>query len=152
MVQVYCDPGDLLADAAIRAVTRAVSAAAAFLESEESVAFGDVTVMIVDADRISALHAEYFNDPAPTDVITFPGEPDPDNDVLNGDIAICIDEARDQAAEAEHGLHEEIVFLALHGLLHLCGWDDLTVDGRTQMIERQNELLERVGVGTGAGP
>lgn len=59
-----------------------------------------------------------------------------------GDILICIDQASRQAIEYGHSLEREIAFLALHGMLHLFGYDHDTGEREQQMIKRQNELLE----------
>lgn len=101
-----------------------------------------LVVRITDDDELAALHGRFFGDPSPTDVISFPsGEPiDADAGHL-GDIVISWETARQHAAEIGHSAARETAFLALHGLLHLCGYDDRTADAREAMLNRQSELL-----------
>jgi probable rRNA maturation factor len=59
-----------------------------------------------------------------------------------GDIVISLDTARRQAISAGHGLEEELLFLASHGLLHLMGWDHPDEARLAAMLDRQTALLE----------
>jgi probable rRNA maturation factor len=96
-----------------------------------------LTLVLVDSDQICRLHLQFFDDPSPTDVITFPlGD-----DGHLGDIVICVSVARQQAHEAGHSLGREIAFLALHGLLHLSGHDDRDADARAAMLQLQERIL-----------
>jgi probable rRNA maturation factor len=121
-------------------------------EHEMSVPHGRwlVVVRLTGDDTIAELHARYFDDPEPTDVISFPSGADPlaRTGVL-GDIVISIDTAREQAADAGHSVDREVAFLALHGLLHLCGYDDESPDERDQMLDRQEQLLREFEARTG---
>jgi probable rRNA maturation factor len=114
-------------------------------ELEESVPRGAwcVTIRITDDSTISRLHCEYFGDAEPTDVISFPSGDDVDlSSGYLGDVLISVDTARDQARIVGHSTEREVAFLALHGMLHLCGWDDRTEADRDNMLRRQGELLD----------
>jgi len=92
----------------------------------------------------------------PTDVLSFPainwqaGEgPAPDIDtgrVFLGDVLISIDRAAAQAAAYGHSLARELGFLAVHGTLHLLGYDHETEEGRVFMRAREEAVLERRGL------
>jgi probable rRNA maturation factor len=119
-----------------------------------------LTIRLVSIDEIRAMHEQYFNDASPTDIITFPAEMEPgdqdtpwtsehptlavsdDGTRYLGDLAICVDIALEQAADAGHSLERELVFLALHGILHLLGYDDQTPEDRDAMLTLQEELLQ----------
>ncbi|MFO7270771.1 rRNA maturation RNase YbeY [Sphaerobacter thermophilus] len=102
---------------------------------------GTVGVWICTDAEIADLHLRFMNIPDPTDVLTFPADiTDTDGPYL-GDIAVSFDTAADQAADAGHSPQREIAYLALHGLLHLAGYDDLTPDERDAMLRRQDELI-----------
>ncbi len=102
-----------------------------------------MTLRLSDNDTIAGLHARFFDDPTPTDVITFPGgELAGDGGTYLGDVVISIETAADQASDAGHSLAREVAFLALHGLLHLCGYDDVTPGQRDAMHQRQNMMLD----------
>ena len=142
-IDVRAEPKGLLADDSTRLIAGWLARIARVISVDESAKFGEVAVVIVPAAAIEELHAKYFNDPTPTDVITFPGESNRDGAFTVGDIAICLDVAREQASDAGHSIEEEIVFLATHGLLHLCGWDDQTPGNRESMLQRQRYLMDR---------
>jgi probable rRNA maturation factor len=105
-----------------------------------------ITVRLTDDETISRMHDEYFGDPCPTDVISFPSGEDTDAVAGHlGDIVISVNTAREQAVDAGHSTNREIAYLALHGVLHLCGgYDDRNDDERTRMLRRQTELLSQL--------
>lgn len=101
-----------------------------------------LSVTLVDRSEISKLHEEFFADPSVTDVITFPGgEPWFGDEHHFGDIAICFPIAAEQGCEAGHSAVREVGFLALHGVLHLLGYNDATDEDRQRMIEIQANVL-----------
>ena len=110
---------------------------------------GSMTVAIVPDARVRALNREYRRTDAATDVLSFPsGERG-----FLGDVVIAGGVARRQAGEAGHSLQTELRVLALHGLLHLLGYDHERDDGRMARLERRlrrrgglvEGLIERVG-------
>ncbi|HVX31205.1 MAG TPA: rRNA maturation RNase YbeY [Nitrolancea sp.] len=98
---------------------------------------GEVGVWLCSDDEIADLHLRFMQIPGPTDVISFPGDAE-----YLGDIAVSFDTAAEQAAEAGHPVARELAYLALHGLLHLLGYDDLTTPERDAMLARQDALIE----------
>jgi rRNA maturation RNase YbeY len=96
----------------------------------------------VDDARLQSLHRDFMGIDTPTDIMTFPtdesaGEPQ------GGELAISVDHAKTQAVAWGLSPTEEIVFLVVHGLLHLCGWRDDTDERRQSMLDRQHDLFER---------
>jgi probable rRNA maturation factor len=99
---------------------------------------GSVTIALVPDARVQALNREFRNKDTPTDVLSFPaGEPG-----QLGDVVIAVGVARRQAKAAGHALGTELRVLALHGLLHLLGYDHEQDDGRMERLERR---LRRAG-------
>jgi len=99
-----------------------------------------VTVALVGDDTLRRLHAEFMDDDSVTDVMTFPaGEPGQEG----GDIVISVDRAAEQGPEHGFTMDQEVRFLFVHGLLHLCGWNDLSTTDRERMLDQQTALLER---------
>lgn len=119
-----------------------------------------LTLLVVDDATAGALHGEHFGDPETTDVMTFPdGSTDPESGREHlGDVAICADVARRVAAERAGGRDpeavaaEECVLYAVHGLLHLLGYDDVDPADRRAMWDRQRETLAAVGITIEAQP
>lgn len=99
---------------------------------------GAMTVALVSDARMQALNRRFRQKDAPTDVLSFPaGEPG-----QLGDVVIALGVARRQATAAGHTLGTELRVLALHGLLHLLGYDHEQDDGRMGRLERR---LRRAG-------
>ena len=99
---------------------------------------GVVTVAIVPDARVHALNRRYRRKDKPTDVLSFPA----DERGQLGDVVIALGVARRQASAAGHPLGTELRILALHGLLHLLGYDHEQDDGRMLRLERR---LRRAG-------
>jgi probable rRNA maturation factor len=93
---------------------------------------------VADAE-IGRLHEAFMGDPSPTDIITFPY--DPEDGEQGGDIVISVETADRNAAEDGWATEQELRFLVLHGLLHVLGWDDATDADRSAMLTRQRELM-----------
>jgi probable rRNA maturation factor len=102
-----------------------------------------LTVRLTSDEELSLLHERYFGDPTPTDVITFPFDDPRDGSGHLGDIVISVDMAETHARSAGHSVAREIAFLGVHGLLHLCGYEDDSSCQRQDMLARQEMLLEK---------
>jgi probable rRNA maturation factor len=104
---------------------------------------GTATVAIVPDARVRALNRQYRRTDRATDVLSFPaGEPG-----QLGDVVIAYGVARRQAAEAGHPIATELRVLALHGLLHLLGYDHEADNGQMRRIEQR--LRRRGGLREG---
>lgn len=115
--------------------TRRLAALLRFAAAREGVS-GAVSVWICRDDEIADLHERFQGIPGPTDVMSFPVDPP-----YLGDIAVSAETAREQACEVGHSVGREVAFLALHGFLHLVGYDDRSEPERSRMLARQEELL-----------
>ena len=84
----------------------------------------ELSIALVDNRTIRALNAKFRNQDAPTDVLSFPADERVDSGIrLLGDVIISVEKAQQQANERKRSLHEEIVTLLVHGILHLIGYD-----------------------------
>jgi len=114
---------------------------------------GTVTVAIVSDARVRALNRQYRRKDKATDVLSFPASASrlrrgrPDERGYLGDVVIAAGVAARQAHEAGHTLATELRVLALHGLLHLLGYDHERDDGRMARFERR--LRRRGGLEEG---
>jgi len=103
----------------------------------------EVHVLITGDARLRDLNRQYRNVDRETDVLSFPdGDVLPSGLTLLGEIAISLDTARRQAEELGHGEVRELAELALHGVLHLIGYDH--DNDRGQMNRLEIELREEV--------
>jgi probable rRNA maturation factor len=80
-----------------------------------------IEIMLVGDKKIQQLNKQFLHHDYPTDVLSFPGSETEGSDLL-GSLAISIDTAKKQAAQAGTALIEELKILAGHGLLHLLGY------------------------------
>ncbi len=107
-------------------------------------------VIIIDNEQIHFLNKKYRNIDRPTDVISFALEDNKDDLALNirvlGDIYISYDMVKKQALEYAHSTEREICFLAVHGLLHLLGYDHMNKEDEDEMFSLQKELLNTYGI------
>ena len=107
-------------------------------------------VIIVNNELIHKINKEYRNIDRETDVISFALEDDKTynrTDIrILGDIYISIDKAKSQSIEYGHSLKRELFFLAVHGLLHLLGYDHMKEEDEKIMFGKQEEILSRYGI------
>ena len=108
---------------------------------------GELCVALVDDDEMADLHERHLNIAGPTDVLTFELEHDAAGRVLEGEVAVCVPEAARQAAARGHDVEREGMLYALHGLLHLSGYDDLDPQSYATMHAREDEILTKLGIG-----
>ena len=94
---------------------------------------GGMTVAVVPDVRVRALNRQYRRKDVATDVLSFPS----DERGYLGDVVIAAGVARRQARAARHPLQTELRLLALHGLLHLLGYDHERDNGRMARVERR---------------
>ena len=97
---------------------------------------GTITVAVVSDGRIRELNRRYRQKNTPTDVLSFPA----DEPGELGDVLIALGVATRQAAAAGHSLSTELRVLALHGLLHLLGYDHERDNGEMRRLERRLRL------------
>jgi len=106
----------------------------------------DVSITIVDEDRMSELHVEWMDLEGPTDVLSFPMDELLPNSAADGpgivgDIVLCPDFAAKQAVK--HSLADELALLTIHGVLHCLGYDHAEKTEEVVMFELQDGILAR---------
>ena len=111
----------------------------------------EVSLILVSAEEMRELNARYRGKNEPTDVLSFPmfenivtpgsGEAP----VILGDVAICREIAEKQAAEIGQSAEKEIVYLFVHSMLHLLGYNHENEDDKGKMREAEEEILKELG-------
>jgi probable rRNA maturation factor len=113
-----------------------------------AMARGELCVALVSDRRMRALNRQFRGIDAVTDVLSFPSSDESASSAaFLGDIVIAQGVAKRQAKEHGHTLKTEIQTLALHGLLHLLGYDHETDDGR--MARAEGRLRRKAGLPPG---
>ncbi len=108
----------------------------------EGLADAKLTIAFMTDPAIHALNKRFLEHDEPTDVITFPYTKKP----LHGDLAISTDTAITAAAERGHEAAEELLLYVIHGILHLCGYDDMSEKKQKVMKQKEAEYLSKLGV------
>lgn len=118
----------------------------------------EIGVALVDDARIKEMNRTYRGIDAPTDVLAFAlnerGKDDPwpderEQEPYLGDVAISLETAARQAAEAGHSLEREVAWLLAHGILHLAGYDHDKEQGALLMRAKEREILAGAGLESG---
>jgi probable rRNA maturation factor len=107
----------------------------------EGVAAAAVSLAFVDNPTVHRLNKQFLNHDEPTDVLTFPLS-GPGAKTLEGEIVIGAEMARFQAAERGHDEQAELALYVIHGLLHLCGYDDKSPAAVRKMRDRERHYLK----------
>jgi rRNA maturation RNase YbeY len=113
------------------------------LQAEDASGTWNIAVVLTDDEHLRTLHRDFMGIDTVTDVMTFPVT-DPGSEVnmgAGGDIIVSVDRAAFQGTDFGNSVAEEVCFLVVHGLLHLCGWNDSTDAERSLMLDRQRQLI-----------
>ncbi|MGE7919491.1 rRNA maturation RNase YbeY [Viridibacillus sp. NPDC093762] len=115
----------------------------------------ELSVTFVTNEAIHEINRQYRQKDAPTDVISFALEEMGEGEVeiiaegmprILGDIIISIDRTKEQADEYGHSFERELGFLAVHGFLHLLGYDHMVPEDEKVMFGKQDTILESYGL------
>ncbi|GCF93485.1 endoribonuclease YbeY [Enterococcus florum] len=118
----------------------------------------EMSVTFMDNAAIQTINREYRGKDAPTDVISFALEEEGEDEMPVifdaedtmprnlGDIMISIERAREQAEDYGHSYDRELGFLAVHGFLHINGYDHMTPEDEKVMFGLQKEILDAYGL------
>jgi probable rRNA maturation factor len=107
----------------------------------------ELSIALVNDRTMSRLHKRFMNLASPTDVLTFPLELNRAGTATIGEVVICAPYATRSAKEHRIPVQNELLLYALHGVLHLCGFDDRTPAGFREMHRKEDAILTRLGVG-----
>ncbi|WP_108669609.1 rRNA maturation RNase YbeY [Peribacillus acanthi] len=115
----------------------------------------EISITFVDNNQIREINKEYRGKDTPTDVISFAMEEMGEDEIqivgmelprVLGDIIISIDRTKEQAEDYGHSFERELGFLALHGFLHLLGYDHMTEADEKKMFSKQKDILDAYGL------
>ncbi|KRM91025.1 rRNA maturation RNase YbeY [Liquorilactobacillus cacaonum] len=120
----------------------------------------EMSVTLMDNERIHEINKQYRGVDKPTDVISFAIEEESDDDLPIilpddedfdvpkniGDIMVSMDKVKEQAEYLEHSEERELGFLVVHGFLHLNGYDHMRKEDEEVMFGLQREILDAYGL------
>ena len=145
-IDVVHEDGDWAAVAGADALVRAAAAA---LAAELAPIKGEVCIALSSDAQVAELNGSYRGKPAPTNVLSFPAVPmlpvDGEPRFL-GDIVLALETMQREAAELKLPLEHHMQHLAVHGILHLLGYDHETDDEAQAMESLEIRVLARLGI------
>lgn len=127
----------------LRISLKSVKATVLALLSFLKLSIDEVSFQFVTEKKICELHAEFFEDPSPTDCITFPvDDPNTSGYRLLGEVFVCPKTAKIYASSHGIDVYEELTLYVIHGLLHLIGYDDLHPNLKKKMRAKEKACLQ----------
>lgn len=108
-----------------------------------SVSPGSVSFVFCDNECIRQLNRQYLKKNRPTDVIAFPLS-QPRSRIFKGEVVVSVEEALANCQRFGTAFEEELTLYVIHGILHLCGYDDKTDSKAKKMRQRESEILREV--------
>ncbi len=107
--------------------------------------YDEVAINFVEQQEISQIHLKYFNDPSPTDCISFPiDDIDETGYRVMGDIFVCPEVACEYAIKHKSDPYYETTLYIVHGLLHLMGYDDINEVDRQEMRKAEERHMKNL--------
>lgn len=152
----FTDETNTLTEDKLREIDDLLQFAADHLKLPENT---EMSVTFMDNDAIQVINRDYRGKDAPTDVISFALEEEGEGEIPVifedgenplprelGDLMISVDKAKEQAVDYGHSFDRELGFLALHGFLHINGYDHMTPEDEKEMFSLQKEILDAYGL------
>ena len=149
-MNIYFDEGQAVSDEIRRKMEQAAVYAVQLENLHEQRC--ELSVTFVDLDEIHELNKIHRGVDSPTDVLSFPQfedvseEAPEEGEICLGDVVICRDKAAQQAEEFGHSFEREILYLFVHSVLHLLGYDHMEDDEKRVMRTREEKIMEHIDV------
>lgn len=112
--------------------------------NKEKFQVDEVALHFISDKAMRKLHADYFDDPSPTDCISFPLYDQSGAYRILGDVFICPQAAILYADKRGKNSYEELTLYIVHGLLHLMGYDDIISEDRVKMRRAESKQLKNL--------
>ncbi|MFZ4352179.1 rRNA maturation RNase YbeY [Enterococcus gallinarum] len=152
----FLDETNTVSQEKINEIDELLQYAADYLKLPEDT---EMSVTFMDNAAIQVINRDYRDKDQPTDVISFALEEETEEELPIifddempsmprnlGDIMISVERAKEQASEYGHSYDRELGFLALHGFLHINGYDHMTPEDEKEMFGLQKEILDAYGL------
>ncbi len=140
-IQIRNEQSEPVETSAVRRLARLV------LSQEGADWVSEVSISFVDPENMRELNRGFRGQNTPTDVLAFEMDREPATDGTDlsclGDVVLCPDVIRKQAAGYGQVYERELALALAHGMLHLLGWDHEAGEQRLLMRKRERELLDR---------
>ncbi|MEQ9310584.1 MAG: rRNA maturation RNase YbeY [Balneolaceae bacterium] len=114
------------------------------ISEEQNVAFSSVEIAFVDENEIVRINTEFLQHDYITDIITFRYDENVTNLEIEGTLYCCSQRIREQASEFNQTEKREFLRIIIHGLLHLCGYNDSTINEKKEMTRLEDHFLNLI--------
>ena len=149
-MNIYFDEAQAVSDEILRKMEEAAAYGAELenLDDERC----EISVTFVDMEEIHELNKLHRGVDKPTDVLSFPQfedvceEAPEEREICLGDVVICREKAAEQAEEFGHSFEREILYLFVHSVLHLLGYDHMEEGEKKVMRAREEKIMEHIDV------
>lgn len=148
-MKIYFEEGQVVSQEILDTMTRAAELCvdAENIDTDRS----EISVTFVDLEEIHQLNRDYRQVDRPTDVLSFPQFDDlndlpEEGEIALGDVVICREKAEEQAEEFGHSFEREIIYLFVHSVLHLLGYDHMDEDEKKIMRRQEEAVMEQLGI------
>ena len=146
-MNIYLEEGQVLEEKLLKKMEEA----AGVLFEQEGVdeERAEVSLTLVSLEEIRELNRDYRDVDRETDVLSFPQfecvEDMPEfGELCLGDVVICLDKVEEQAKEFGHSFERELIYLFVHSLLHLVGYDHMEEDEKKEMRQREESVMKAI--------
>jgi len=126
-----------------RVVQKQIRALAAFILQREKVGAAAINIVLVSKGQMQELNRTYKKHDYDTDVLSFRLDEGREGEPILGEVIISLDCVKAQCREFGNSFLEELQFCVAHGVLHVLGYDDRTVEERAAMHKRQAVLIRK---------
>ena len=106
----------------------------------------EVSVSFVTNEEIRTLNREYRNVDSETDVLSFPMDDVFDGVAILGDIVLSTQKIIEQANDFNHSIEREMIYLTVHSMLHLLGYDHMDSDEKEEMRAKEKEIMKNLKI------
>ena len=111
----------------------------------------ELSLTFVDKDEIKDINWQFRNIDKVTDVLSFPQYESPEDidqdfEVMLGDVVICSQVAKEQAEEFGHSLERELMYLFVHSIFHLLGYDHMVDEDKVEMRAAEEDVLGKMNI------
>ena len=146
---IYLEEGQELEASLMEKLNQAASA---LFEAEGvDMERAEISLTLVSLEEIRELNRDYRDVDRETDVLSFPQyecieEMPEEGELCLGDVVICLDKVKSQAEEFGHSFEREFVYLFVHSLLHLLGYDHMEDDEKTVMRAKEEATMKEINL------
>jgi|SRR6056297_62682 len=104
----------------------------------------EISLSFVENKEIQELNEKYRGKNYTTDVLSFPLNEEIEGLIILGDIIVSIDKVIEQAHEYNHGFERELIYLIIHGMFHLLGYDHINEGDKKIMRDKEKKITKRI--------